>query len=113
VSVTAESHGHAVVLNIKGELTEDSLAELRQVVDAQMRGKEIVDLVLNLENMPFIDSVSLEYLIDLQEQLTQKLGRVKLALPDENVAKVLEITRMDSMFEIFHDLNKAIHTIQV
>ena len=112
MNVVAESYGHAVMLNIKGEVTEDSLAALNQSVDHQLAGKEVIDLVLNLENVPFIDSAGMEYLLDLNERLAERLGQVKLARPDENIRKILEITRLESTFEVFEDLSEAVKAIQ-
>jgi len=109
MNVTAESYGHAVILNLKGELIEDSLNALRQAVDRYLTSgdKEVVDLVLNLENVPFIDSSVLTYLLDLRDFLSERLGQVKLVKCDQNVRKILEITRLDADFELFEDVPEA------
>ena len=112
MNATAESYGHAVILNCKGELTEDSLTAFKQVVDHQLMGKEVIDLVLNLEQVPFIDSAGMEYLLDLQELLAARLGQVKFIKPDDNVRKILEITRLEGAFETFKDVNEAVKVIQ-
>lgn len=111
MKVSAESYGHAVILILKGELTEDCLQALRQVVDHQLEGKEVVDLVLNLEEVPFLDSDVLEYLLDLQDRLAERLGQVKLARCDENVRKILEITRLDGTFETYDDVTQAVQVM--
>ena len=112
MNLTAESYGHAVMLNIKGELTEDSLGAFQREVEHQLNGKDVIDLVLNLEKVPFIDSACLEYLLDLQEKMAEKLGQVKMAKPDENVRKILEITRLQSTFEVYKDATEAVKAIQ-
>ncbi len=111
MNVTVESYGHAVLLNLKGDLTVDSLNAFKQVVSHQLEGKEVVDLVLNLETVPFIDSAAMEYLLDLQDQLAQNLGRVRLVKPDENVRCILEITRLSSTFEIYDDVQQAVQVV--
>ena len=108
MNVTAESYGQAVLLNCKGELTADSLDAFRRAVDHQLQESQVRDLVLNLEQVPFLDSAALEYLLELQERLNERLGQVKLAKLDENVAKILEITRLDSAFQRFEDLTEAV-----
>jgi anti-anti-sigma factor len=113
MNLTAESYGHSVILNIKGELTDDSLVALRQVVDHHLAGGEVVDLVLNLEQVPFIDSACLEYLLDLQDKLAEKFGQVKLTNCDANVTKILEITHLTTSFEILRDVAEAVRAIQV
>ena len=99
MNITTESYGHTVMLNLKGDLTEDSIAAFIQAVDHQLRDTEIIDLVLNMEDVPFVDSLALETLLDLQDRLTERFGRIKLANVDENIQKILEITRLDTAFE--------------
>ena len=111
MNVSAESYGHAVILNLKGELTEDALQALEKVADHQLEGKNVVDLILNLERVPFIDSAVLEYLLDLQDRLLERMGQVKFVKCDKNVRKILEITRLAETFEIFDDISQAVQAI--
>ena len=112
MNITAESYGHAVILNLKGDLTEDVLGAIQQAVDHQLSDKQVIDLVLNLIEVPFIDSACLEYLMGLQDRLAERLGQVRLARCDVNVRKILEITRLDSTFEIFDDLTQAVKSVE-
>ena len=113
MQISAESYGHAVILNMKGDLTEDSLQAFDQAVDRQLRDQEVVDLVLNLETVPFVDSAALERLLDLHERLAKALGRLRLAKPDENVRDILRITRLDATLEVVADVQEALRSIQV
>ena len=110
MQVTAESYGQAVILNCKGELTADSLEAFRRAVDHQLAEQQVRDLVLNLEEVPFLDSASLEYLLELQATLAERLGQVKLARLDGNLRKIMEITRLESAFERYEDLSEAVRT---
>ena len=121
MKITEEDYGQAVLLICSGELTADSLNAFRAAVEQiehrsdgrtdQPNGAVAGDLVLDLKAVPFVDSVGLEYLLDLQERFAEKLGRVKLTNLNENVAKILEVTRLDSTFERFEDVSEAVKTI--
>ena len=111
MNLTAESYGRTVLFNVNGEIIEDALNALRQAVDHQLLSQDVVDIVLNMEEVPFIDSAALEYLLDLQDVLIERLGQVKLANCGENVTKILEMTRLDSDFELFSDVAEAVKTI--
>lgn len=113
MNITAESYGHAVILNLKGELEEDSLGAFKQSVEHQLAGKDVVDLVLNCQDVTFIDSVALEYLLNLQGQLAERLGQVRLVKCSEDVRKIMEVTRLDTAFEIFEDIPEAIKATEV
>jgi len=118
MNIQAETYGNSVVLVLRGELNVDSLGAFKQSVDhhlAEMAHKRrsgskdhpIVDLVLDLEKVPFVDSAALEYLLELQERLAEGLGQIKLVRPDEHVLKILEITRLRSTFDVFADVPEA------
>lgn len=111
MNVNVESYGHSVVLNLKGELTEDTLATVQQMVEKQVQEEDVIDVVLNMEAVPFVDSKSLEYLLELQDRLLERMGQVKLLRCDENVRKILEVTRLESSFEMFKDTTEAVKTI--
>lgn len=113
MNITAESYGHAVMLIVSGDLTEDSLSTFQKAVEHQLRGKEVADLVLNLEGVPFIDSAGLEYLLDTQESLSARMGQIKLVKCDQNVKKILEITGLASTFEQCDKVDEALKAIDV
>ena len=120
MKITEENYGQAVILVCNGELTDDSIDAFRHAVEQiEHRDNEgsdqpdtvAADLVLNLEAVPFIDSSGLEYLLDLQEKFAEKLGRIKLANLNENIAEILKITRLDNAFEQFKDVPEAVKAI--
>ena len=86
--------------------------DLREAVDRQLESEDGIDVLLNLEKVPFVDSAALEYLLDLQDRLAQRLGQVKLVRPDENVRKILEMTRLLTAFEVFDDVAEAVKAIR-
>jgi len=112
MNVNVESYGHAVVLNLKGELTEDALSILNQAVEHQLESPEVVDVVFNMDAVPFVDSAALEYMLDLREKLSERFGQVKLVKADDNVMTILEVTRLRSSFEIYRDITEAVKAIQ-
>ena len=112
MNITSESYGHAVMLNLSGDLTEDDLAGLLQAVDHHLQSEDVIDLVFNMENVPYVDSAALEWLLDLQDRLAERFGQVKLAKLDENVTKILEMTRLEATFEIYRETTDAVKAAQ-
>lgn len=112
MNITAETHGHAVILNLEGELNEDSLSAFDSAVHHYFAEREAVDLVLNLAKVPFVDSAALERMLDLRDGLQESLGELKLARPDENVRKILELTRLDCTFGVYDDVPEAVNAGQ-
>ncbi|MGC9455157.1 MAG: STAS domain-containing protein [Phycisphaerae bacterium] len=108
MNITAETHGHAVILNLEGELNEDSISAFNGAVNHYYTERDAVDLVLNLSKVPFVDSTALERLLELQENLRDGLGRLKLVKCDENVRTILELTRLDGVLSVFDDVPEAV-----
>ncbi len=111
MNISTESYGHAVILILKGEFSEDVIGAVRQAVDHQLESDDVVDIVFDLETVPFIDSAGLEYLLDLQDRLAKRFGQVKLVRPDENVSQILEFTRLRSTFEVYKETHEAVKSV--
>ena len=112
MNVTAETYGRAVVVNVKGEMIEDALSALQEIVDRNLAHPEITDVILNMAEALSVDSAILEYLLDLHDKLAEDLGMVKFVNCDENILKILEMTRLTREFELFDDVEKAIKSAQ-
>jgi anti-anti-sigma factor len=112
VNLSVETYGHAVLFGLKGELTADTLVAFTKAVEHHLLSRDdVIDLVLNLDEVTFIDSAAMEYLLDIQGQLAERLGQVKLVKPDENLRKILEITRLESTFETYNDPLEAVKAV--
>ncbi len=112
MQIAVETYGHAVMLNMTGELTSDSLEAFRGAVQPYLNEADTLDIVLNLEKVPFIDSAALEHLLDLHDGLGEKLAHLHLVKPDENVRMILELTRLDTAFDVFDDVPEAIRSLE-
>ena len=103
MSIRTENHGRTAILFVKGELTNDVLQSLQEAVTEELHSEEVVDITVDMTEVPFIDSAALEYLLDVKDSLAERLGVVTLVGCDENVLKILEITRLESNFHISND----------
>jgi anti-sigma B factor antagonist len=108
MNIPVEDYGHAVLLKPKGELTEDTLSAFREVVNHLLEDDAVLDVIVDMEDITFVDSSVLEYLLDLHDSLKEKFGQVSLAKCDKNVVKILEMTRLDVVFEVFDNTNDAV-----
>lgn len=111
MNIAHENYGHVTVLSLKGEFTADDVENFQRVAKERMAA-DVRDFVIDLEKVPFVDSAALEVLLDLRDQSQDKLGMVKLAAADENVTKILELTRLDQQFERFGDLIEAVKSFR-
>lgn len=109
--VKLDEYDDIAVLAPGGELTGAEAAELRAKVDELIEARQLVDVVIDLEKCPFVDSEGLETLLWIKRRCEDLFGHAKLARADENVRKILEITRLEPRFDCAVELADAIKTM--
>jgi anti-anti-sigma factor len=88
---------------LTGQHTQDlgvALAEC--LLDGQPKA------VLELQNVPLIDSAGLELLLDMQEQFERRAGVLKLASPNALCSDILVATGVGHRFEVYREAKAAI-----
>lgn len=111
MNLRCEDYDHVSVLAVSGEFTTDSVDLVRQNVQERI-DRKMRFFVVDLEHTTFLDSKALETLLWIQQQCDEALGVVCLCKPDETCAKILQITRLDSHFDIFADVTQAVKTLR-
>jgi len=79
-----------------GEFLEESLH----------RGQPRV--VLDMKDVPLVDSAGLELLIEVQENYQQRGGALKLAAPSPLCREIFEATGVARRFEVYADVTSAV-----
>jgi anti-sigma B factor antagonist len=81
------------------ELVAANAAQVRDEVRAALPATA-VRLDLDLSVLTFLDSSGLGTLVALHKTLRSRNGTVRLLRPAANVRQILELTRLDRVFEI-------------
>jgi anti-anti-sigma factor len=88
---------------LAGENLQELAATLQQCLgDGQPRA------VLDMQEIPLLDSAGLELLLDVQEEFEQRAGRLKLAAASPLCRDILNVTGVGNHFEIYRELKSAI-----
>jgi anti-sigma B factor antagonist/stage II sporulation protein AA (anti-sigma F factor antagonist) len=104
--VTVRSHlGHTVV-DLRGDLDIASVDDLRTQLRAarQAHGEH---LILDLNDLEFMDSQGLSVLIGCHKAVSAAGGSLALVAPRPIVKRTLEITGLDRRFAIFDTVAEA------
>jgi anti-sigma B factor antagonist len=101
-----------VVLQLHGHLVFDEGDRvLRDRVHALEReGRR--SILVDLGDVSYIDSGGIGALVQLYTELNEMGGRLKLLHPSWASARVLQITHLTSVFEIFEDEDAALASIR-
>jgi anti-anti-sigma factor len=109
----AERHiGSVTVLDIVGKLTIDEAAEhLRDKINSLIQQKE-TQIVLNLQDVPYIDSGGLGQLIASFGSVKRTGGTLKLLHVNTRNHNLLAITSLVTVFESFDSEAEAIKSFE-
>ena len=110
MGTTASQRDSVCVLTIDGELTYANVAEFRNLVESAPGGfaEDGRDFVVGFVEATAIDSAGLEALTRLKRDCDERLGLVKLCNLPDTMKKILEMTRLDRMFEQYEFTEEAL-----
>ena len=81
----------------------ETRAALRQLIDQKPKR-----LIVDMSNVPYVDSSGLAVLIGAMQSLEHDGGQFMLAAPQEAVRVILESARLDQYFRVYPDIDAAI-----
>lgn len=106
ITIHAEDVGTWHVLHVNGELDVETAPVLREACsDAVSEGH--TSLIIDLSNVPFIDSSGLSVLISAQRVVRLAEGRLRLATAVSATLRLLRITGLDTAFEVHPSVDLA------
>jgi len=97
LNVHAKKLGTVVVLYLQGQIVTGETEILR---DAVQSVSEVSAVILDLARVTTIDAGGLGVMLQLREQAESKGIRFGLMNVTKQIGRVLEITRLDSVFQI-------------
>jgi len=98
--------GPSTVVCPREAITQTECDQLKvMVVEATLGGAPAV--VLDLSEVPFIDSRGLEMLLELEKGCREQSGRLKLAALSENCTEILRLTDLLPRFEVLASADQA------
>lgn len=109
MEIREQKHGAVTALQPKGPIIEDDADRLRDRL-LEVRAKSLGRLVLDLANVPFVDSRGLEALLDVTDELAKGGQSLRLCGENEVLREILELTDLASSFEHYDDVNSAVRS---
>ena len=113
MATRCEDYNRVAVLSVEGDLDDAEVVEAREKVRRMIEERRVVDFVVDLAQCGSVTSEGLETLLWLKRRCEDLLGRVTLAGCDENVTKILEMTRLRGRFECVAEVETALKHMRV
>jgi anti-sigma B factor antagonist len=96
-----------VVAEVRGEIDLHNSPELRSAILDVMLKSQPKRLILNLAQVPYMDSSAIAVMVESLQKLRKFGGKLYLTNLQPRVKGLLEIARLDSIFIIAKDEQEA------
>ncbi len=108
MKATVRQTGQVSVVDLSGRITigEGDMVLRERVQELLENGQG--QILLNLEKVPYMDSSGIGELVAGYKRAKKKSGTIKLLNASARVRKLLELTRLDGVFETFRDEKEAL-----
>ena len=99
--------GAVDVIQLNGPLNDENAEQLVETVQTGLaEGQPMV--VLDMGDVPLMDSTGLDALLDIHDAVVMKGGVVKLAAPSQLCTDILRVTGVAGHFETYQDVKLAV-----
>lgn len=100
MEVTTRLEGRSVVISASGDVDLYTSPKLREAIVESVNDR-LSPIVVNLESVTYIDSSGVATLVEGFQLSKEYGGKFRLASISERVLEVLQLARLDRIFEIF------------
>jgi anti-sigma B factor antagonist len=108
MKATVRKLGKVAVLDIAGKITiGEGDVQLREKVNELLAAGES-RILLNLEKVKYMDSAGIGELVACYKRAKEKQGIVKLLNPSGKVYDLLQLTKLEEVFDTYRDEGEAL-----
>lgn len=108
MELTSREDGDITILTVTGDLVIGEPESTFKKTVTQLLEEGRVNLLVDLSSVGFLDSSGLGALVRALTQSQKEGGQTKLLNAGPQVRKLLQMTKLDSVFEIHSDLEAAV-----
>ncbi len=90
----------------------DELKELKEELQNYISDKEEPKVILNFENVSYVDSTGLGNIIRIFEIIRKKKGTLAAVNLNVDVEKIFNITTLDTLIKVYPTLEDAINDLR-
>jgi anti-sigma B factor antagonist len=106
LTVSTGERGALTVVHVGGEIDVYTAPLLREALDKQVSAGR-VDLVVDLDEVTFMDSTGLGVLVGRLKLVRSQGGTLRIVSSQDRILKVFKITGLDKVFHIFASVDEA------
>ena len=99
------------ILNVCGDVDVYTSPKVKESINALIE-KEIYNIVVNLEDVRYVDSTGLGVLIGALKRVKEHNGNIVLVCTNPQIKKIFQITGLVKIFSIFANNEDAVEALK-
>jgi anti-sigma B factor antagonist len=111
VRFQVNSKAIVAVLNVEKILDDKVIKSIEDLILPQLHKYATDNLIIDFSKVNFLTSSFLGFLIRLSKYVYQNNGQLRLCGIDNKIQDIFRITRLDKIFDIHADIEKALLSI--
>ena len=111
MKINVENKDNGAILHLDGKIIGDGVAQFKQAIEEQINSN-INWLILDLSGVPLMDSSALGTIIMAFHRLKERNGKIVLLYAQKSILEILNITKLNSLFEIYDNMQMAIDAVK-
>ena len=108
ISLKKKVQGNNLIIEMSGRIGGEASIEMFRQIKEMLEGHQEENLVLDFENLEFIDSSGLGSLVAVNSTLLKQQRTLTLASVPDNLLELLKITNLDRVLRIVPAVENAI-----
>ena len=104
--IDVEQLSKSAVVTVGGDVDLHSAPLLRDEL-ASLADADVRDIVLDLSEATFLDSMALGVILAAKKRLGEEDGHLELVVPTPEIRRIFEITMLDRIFDLHESQEEA------
>ena len=108
MDILQRRYGNVVILDMHGAISlGESREKFARVMEDLFQEKDR-NVLVNFSGINYVDSTGIGELVGYLNKFIENNRQLKLLRPHDRIRKLLEITKLDTMFQIYYDEEEAL-----
>lgn len=107
MQIEVEKNKENAVIRVSGDVDLSTSPEMRKAI-ARLGKKKVPLIVVNLEDVEYMDSSGVATLVEGMQLTGQYEGAFRIACLNQGVREVFELARLDRVFDIYDSEKEAL-----
>jgi len=110
-SIAKEKKEDITILKVKGNIQHTDTPNFEKELESLLE-ENVIKIIIDLTNVKLVSSSALGTLIAMQRRIKRKGGDIRLVITENEVLRVMQITLLNRVFQIFGTLADAIESFK-